>query len=37
MVTLKNLVVGIANHFQIIVNKTLVNGNGHRRKLYLRF
>ena len=35
MVALKYLVVCIANHFQVIINKSLVNGNRYRRKLYV--
>ena len=37
MVTLKYLVIGITNHFKIIINKSFMNGNRDRGNLYLGF
>ena len=37
MIALKNLVIGIANHFYIFINKAPVDGCTNGCKMYLRF
>ena len=37
MVPLKYLMIGIANHFQIVVDESFMNGNRYRKNLHLRF
>ena len=37
MIALKYLVIGIANHFQVFINKPFVNGGSNRVKMNFFF